>query len=509
MMDEIFRVLNHTAPEFPKGFKWLNATRQISMSDLRGCVVVLDFWTYCCINCMHMAHTLEKLEDYYRGKPVVIIGVHSAKFKNEQDPDNIREAISRYEMRHPVIVDEKMHMWHEYFVNSWPTLVIIGPDGKIKYKRAGEVTPGMISAVIDHILEESSTSLAKEPPKIFAEQERPARKLRYPGKLCMSPDSTKIAISNSNANEIVIVDAKSLAVLDTVGNGARGISDGSLEASEFYRPQGLEWVGNRIYVADTENNAVREINLDDRTVATILGTGRLGQPASSWDFSTGTKISINSPWDLSYDEKSGSLFIAMAGTHQIWKYIVRDGTAAPYAGNSAENIIDGNLEKASFAQPSGIWVDGNEIYVADSEASAIRSINMKDGYVSTITGSGLFTFGEQDGSLASARLQHPIGVSARGGLIYVADTYNSAIRQIDVKGNRITTLVSGPGKKSACRFGDPKCDTLQLYEPNDVKPLGSALIIADTNNNLIRRFDMDEKILETLQIKWQPEGRNQ
>ena len=508
MMDEIFRVLNHTAPEFPKGFKWLNATRQISMSDLRGCVVVLDFWTYCCINCMHMAHTLEKLEDYYRGKPVVIIGVHSAKFKNEQDPDNIKEAISRYEMRHPVIVDEKMRMWHEYFVNSWPTLVIIGPDGKIKYKRAGEATPGMISAVIDHILEESSTSLAKEPPKIFAGKKHPARKLRYPGKLCMSPDSTKIAISNSNANEIVIVDAKSLAVLDTVGNGARGISDGSLEASEFYRPQGLEWVGNRIYVADTENNAVREINLDDRTVATILGTGRLGQPASSWDFSTGTKISINSPWDLSYDEKSGSLFIAMAGTHQIWKYIVRDGTAAPYAGNSAENIIDGNLEKASFAQPSGIWVDGNEIYVADSEASAIRSINMKDGYVSTITGSGLFTFGEQDGSLASARLQHPIGVSARGGLIYVADTYNSAIRQIDVKGNRITTLVSGPGKKSACRFGDPKCDTLQLYEPNDVKPLGSALIIADTNNNLIRRFDMDEKILETLQIKWQPEGKN-
>jgi thiol-disulfide isomerase/thioredoxin len=128
---------SHKAQEFSKGFAWLNTEKPLSMEGLKGHVVVLDFWTYCCINCMHTLPTIDWLEKKYRGQPVVFIGVHSAKFFNEQQAQNVQEAVGRYEIGHPVVVDQEMKIWRSYNVTAWPTIVIVDPKGNVVYQQAG------------------------------------------------------------------------------------------------------------------------------------------------------------------------------------------------------------------------------------------------------------------------------------------------------------------------------------------------------------------------------------
>ncbi len=495
-------LLTKRAPELPEGYTWFNTTEQLSLSKLKGHIIILDFWTYCCINCMHMLPVLARLEEAYKDKPVVIIGVHSAKFKNEQDPENIRKAIERYEITHPVVVDEKMHIWHEYFATAWPTTVIIGADGKIAFKLAGEYNLGQMTQLIDDALNnaQQAGNLAKKRIRIkVPKKSKPKSKLSFPGKMSFSSDSKSFALSDSNNNRILIINTSSGKILTSIGNGKRDLKDGKYAQASFYRPQGVLWLKDKIYVADTENHALREIDLKKKSVRTIAGKGQKGEYVNYDSKYPAANTRLNSPWDIASDGKV--IYVAMAGLHQIWVYDIKDMSISVFAGRGSENITEGPLRQAEFAQPSGLWLDGDEIYVADSEVSAVRSISLAEKYVSTLIGAGLFTFGDSSGAISSAMLQHPLGVSSDGSSIYVADTYNSSIKSIDIEKGRVMNVVGSKAGKSFCRFDDPNCDTLGLYEPSDVKVLGDTLFIVDTNNHLIRTFSMKEKILKTLDIK--------
>jgi thiol-disulfide isomerase/thioredoxin len=485
------------AADFPQDFAWLNTGRPLSLADLKGQIVVLDFWTYCCINCMHTLPTLEWIEEKYRGQPVVVIGVHSAKFDNEQQAKNIQEAIGRYEISHPVIVDREMKVWRSYGVTAWPTVVVIDPKGNVVYSRAGEAQRDELDDVISVLLDEHKKmgTLAPAPLLINPPKKAHSSVLSYPGKLALSPDGKMLAISDSNHNRVVVADARTGKISLKIGGLSRGLQDGSFEQALFFRPQGLAWVGDRIYVADTENHALREIDLAARTVKTLAGDGRQGQ----WVFGAqdGRSTRLSSPWDVAHRE--GFLFIAMAGLHQIWAYHVDSGKIGPFAGSGHENIVDGSLAEAQFAQPSGLSTYNGFVLVADSEVSAVRLVDLKRKSVHTVVGEGLFEFGHRDGTVAEARLQHPLGVHCDGNRIYVADTYNHAIRLVDLDTQKVSTLVGGT--KSLCRLDDPACDTLGLYEPSDVKKQGNMLYVADTNNHLVRTFDLDRMVLGTLAVK--------
>src|SRR5207244_3715407 len=126
-----------TAPELDGGVAWLNTAGPIRLRDLRGKIVVLDFWTLCCINCMHTLPDLTKLEKKYPNQ-LVVIGVHTAKFENERDTESIRKAVLRYEITHPVVNDAAMRIWRTYEVQSWPTLYLIDPEGYIVGRGSGE-----------------------------------------------------------------------------------------------------------------------------------------------------------------------------------------------------------------------------------------------------------------------------------------------------------------------------------------------------------------------------------
>jgi thiol-disulfide isomerase/thioredoxin len=480
------------APDFPAALEWLNTAHPLSLADLRGKIVLLDFWTYCCINCMHIIPDLKKLEAKY-AKELVVIGVHSAKFQNEKETANIREAVQRYEIEHPVANDKDFLIWKSYGARAWPTLVLINPNGKVIGGHSGEgiydLFDQVISATVKHF--DAKGELDRRPIQFQLEKDAAPRSvLSYPGKIAAHGSTQRLFFTDSNHNR-VIVSAFDGQILECIGEGAAGLKDGSFEAAQFFRPQGLcfDPASERIFVADTENHAIRAIDLKSKTVSTLAGTGRQARRHGQ----EGQGVELNSPWDLILVGET--LYIAMAGPHQIWTLDTKTLEARVFAGSGRENIVDGPLKEAALAQPSGITSDGAKLYFADSEVSAVRFADLDTGgKVETLIGKGLFDFGDVDGKFPEARLQHCLGVAYHNGVLYVADTYNHKIKKLNPKTKEVGTFI-GTGRRGAL---DGPALQAELNEPSGVCIADNKLFIADANNHLIRVCDLKTSAVSTL-----------
>jgi thiol-disulfide isomerase/thioredoxin len=485
------------APELDGGVGWLNTAGPLRLKDLRGKIVVLDFWTYCCINCMHVLPDLARIEKKYANQ-VVVIGVHSAKFENEKDSDHIRKAILRYEISHPVINDAEMKIWQAYDVHSWPTLYVIDPEGNLAGYGAGEGLAEALEKRIGELVDvHRKKKTLDEKPRRFELarfQEKGDSPLFFPGKVLADAASDRLFIADSTHHRIVITSlaGKKIAV---AGAGTPGKADGAFDRASFDDPQGIALRGDTLYVADRKNNLLRGLDLKAQTVRTIAGTGE--QSDDRFTSGPALKTGLNSPWDLLL--KGDTLFIAMAGTHQIWTLDLNKGIVGPYAGNGRENIANGSLEESSFAQPSGLTTDGTTLYVADSEGSAIRAVPLDGkGEVRTLIGKTtgierLFTFGDEDGIGDKARLQHALGVVFHEGKLYVADTYNSKVKVVDPLQRSATTYLGGEG---AGWVAGPL-----FNEPAGLSIAGDKLYVADTNAHRIRVVDLKTKTVSTLALQ--------
>ncbi len=521
-------------PDFPKDMEWLNTSGPLRKQDLKGKFVILDFWTYCCINCIHILPELKKLERKYPAQ-LVVIGVHSAKFETEKESKNIEEAILRYEIEHPVVNDAEHRIWNTYGVSSWPTMLLIDPEGNAVWGTRGEVRFEDIDPILARAIPYyRDKKLLDETPIRFdlLAHRQEMTPLRFPSKVLADEATGRLFISDSNHNRIVIatLDGK---LVDLIGSGSIGRKDGSYDEASFDHPQGMTLNGNTLYVADTENHLLRKIDLEKKQVTTIAGTGvqarnpwpgledlgPLDELPERWVGPPG-KTAINSPWDLWVHEKD--LYIAMAGPHQIWKMPLNESEIGPYAGNGREDIVDGVLlperpyetsrtvrkdddfvvEKiSSFAQPSGLSSDGAWLYVADSEGSSIRAVPFDPNEkVRTVVGTAdlpfgrLFEFGDVDGPREKVRLQHPLCVVYHDGMIYVADTYNNKIKAVDAKTGETHTL-AGTGKPGA----DDAAGTFD--EPTGITIANGRLYVGDTNNHAIRTIDIETGKVSTLAIE--------
>ncbi len=480
---------------FDGGNGWLNTSGEITPQDLRGKIVILDFWTYCCINCIHILPELKALEQKYPNE-LVVIGIHSAKFENEKDTEHIREAIMRYEIEHPVINDSDMTLWQRFFTRSWPTIAVIDPEGYFVGVNRGEFEHEFLDKnVLTPILEyhRKKGTLDETPIDFHLERERAQpTPLRYPGKVLADEASDRLYISDSNHNRIVVTTLDGRLV-EIIGNGNIGADDGGYDVATFDHPQGMALKGDVLYVADTENHLIRKIDLSGKQVTTLAGTGEQNRTRRTDDGLL--KTALNSPWALmAIDDK---LYIAMAGPHQMWVLNENAGTVQPYAGSGIEDVIDGPLREAAMAQPSGVATDGEVLYVVDSEASSVRRIDLNpDGNVITVVGKaggGLFRFGDVDGVGAVVQLQHPLGITYHNGKLYVADSYNHKIKVVDPKTRECTTFL---GTGTAGNAADPP----QFSEPAGVTAAGARLYIADTNNHQIRVADLNTGRVSTLEI---------
>lgn len=496
-------------PDFPQDAEWLNSG-PLSKQDLKGKFVLLDFWTYCCINCMHILPELKKLEEKYPNE-LVVIGVHSAKFEGERQTENIRDAILRYEIAHPVINDADHRLWTTYQVDTWPTIVLIDPDGKIIWRRKGEFkaeeVDGRLKGPIASHKRKGTLSL--EPLKLDLESDKvEATPLRFPGKLLADEKSGRLFIADSNHNRIVIASLDG-QLQEVIGSGVIGSADGDYATATFKHLQGMALRDETLYVADTGNHLIRKIDLKAKQVVTIAGDGTQHPGAKSfWSRGKPRSIKLASPWDLWIHDDD--LLIAMAGPHQIWRMRLDESQIAPFAGNANEDIIDGPMLSdtpyrkgfASFAQPSGLTSDGTLLYVADSEGSSIRAVTLtgRTKEVTTVVGTShlpqgrLFHFGDVDGPRLAARLQHCLGVAYDDGKIYVADTYNNKIKVVDAK-TGFTQTFAGTG---AAGLGDSPAT---FDEPAGLSIAGGKLYVADTNNHAIRAIDLAAGRVSTLTIE--------
>ena len=479
------------APEIKGGRGWLNTDKPLSLAALKGKVVLLDFWTYGCINCIHIIPDLKRLEHKYPNQ-LVVIGIHSAKFENEKETENIRRIILRYEIEHPVYNDAEYAVWQSYAVNAWPTQVLIDPAGYIIGGVSGEGNYDLIDQVVAKTIADfrQRGELNEEPLKLALERAKVgALPLSFPGKVLADAKSDRLFIADSDHNRIVITKLDG-TLLETAGSGERGATDGAFATASLYRPQGMALDGDSLYVADTENHLIRRLDLKARTVQTVAGTGQ----QSHEYFKTGPalSISLNSPWDLQMVGRT--LYIAMAGPHQIWQLDLDQSIVSTFAGGKCEARKDGEVLAACFAQPSGITTDGQRLYVADSEANIIRAIDLTDKQVRTLVGGDLFEFGDKDGQGDAVRLQHPLGVMVLNGKVLVADTYNHKIKELDPKSRSITTFL-GTGKPGQSDGSAPS-----FYEPGGLSAANGKLYVADTNNHAIRVVDLKTKQTLTLRI---------
>jgi DNA-binding beta-propeller fold protein YncE len=490
------------APELDGGVAWLNTGKPLTLKDLKGKVVLLDFWTLCCINCMHILPDLAKLEEKYKNE-LVVIGVHSPKFENEKKTEPLRKAILRYEIKHPVVNDAEKKIWTAYNAQWWPTIAIIDPDGNVVAGAAGEPRVDMkgIDTLIDTLVQKhrKNKTLNETPVRFDTAKFRDAADtpLYFPGKVVADEKDKRLFIADSTHHRIVVtdLDGKMIAI---AGTGQPGKKDGAFDKAEFDDPQGMAVRGDTVYVADRKNNCIRQLNLKTKTVTTITGT------AQSFTLPNTVRAMACTPWDVWLSGQR--LYVAMAGSHQIWTLDLTSKKFLPFAGTQAEDLKDGRLAEAAFAQPSGLTSDGRNLYVADSEVSAIRKVPLNGvGTVGTLVGRGLFDFGDRDGPgqvadtalrmTTEATLQHAAGVAYHDGKLYVADTYNSKIKTIDLATNAVATFVGGPAKEK---------EPPTFSEPMGLSVAGGKLYVADTNAHRIRVVDLKSKEVTTLDLKGVP-----
>jgi thiol-disulfide isomerase/thioredoxin len=454
------------APEL-RGRGWLNTGgKALTLADLRGRVVVLDFWTFCCINCLHVLDELRPLEARY-GDALVVIGVHSPKFEHERDPVALAAAVERYGVHHPVVDDGDMHLWQQYAAKAWPTLAVIDPTGYLVASMAGEGHAEGLSRLIDELIakhEADGTLHRGDGP--YVPPPAPDTLLRFPGKAIELPNGN-LLVSDSARHSLAEISPDGETLVRRIGSGTRG--------EPFNEPQGLlllpaavaERAGYDVVVADTVHHQLRGVRLATGEVTLVAGSGRPWRSAVDDHAHDALAADLSSPWDLAWFDDQ--VIIAMAGIHQLWWFNPVQRTVGVYAGTTVEALRDCPIPDVWMAQPSGLAVGGDRLWIADSETSALRYI--RDGVLHTAVGQGLFDFGHVDGPAGAALLQHPLGVAALpDGSVLVADTYNSAVRRYDPADDAVSTVDSG------------------LAEPSDivVTAAGDVIVVESAAHRLTR-----------------------
>ncbi|OAR23761.1 alkyl hydroperoxide reductase [Streptomyces sp. ERV7] len=452
------------APELIGKGGWLNTgDQEYTLADLRGRIVILDFWTFCCINCLHVLDELRELEEKHRDT-VVIIGVHSPKFVHEAEHQAVVDAVERYQVHHPVLDDPELATWKQYAVRAWPTLVVIDPEGYIVAQHAGEGHAHAIAKLVEDLeAEHGAKGTLRRGDGPYVPPEPVASDLRFPGKVLVLPESGNLLVSDSTRHQLVELEPDGETVVRRIGDG------------DFKEPQGLAPLPDgRVIVADTVHHALRVLDPASGAVERVAGTGRQwwqGSPTSG----PALDVDLSSPWDVAWWQ--GKVWIAMAGVHQLWTYDPSTGTVEVAAGTTQEGLVDGPAAEAWFAQPSGLAATEDRLWVADSENSALRYVEREgDGYVvGTAVGTGLFDFGHRDGEAGQALLQHPLGVTALpDGSVAVCDTYNHALRRYDPASGEVTTLAT------------------DLREPSDAVLVGDDIVVVESARHRLTRLRLPE-----------------
>lgn len=495
------------APELRGAGGWLNTGgRDLSLAGLRGRIVLLDFWTSACANCLHVLDELRPLEARY-ADVLVILGVHSPKFPHEAEHAAVAAAVERHDVRHPVLDDPDLHTWRQYAVNAWPTLVLVDPEGYVVATAAGEGHAAALGELVEELVAEYGDRLRRGGDLAVPPVEA-GTPLRYPGGIAVTPAGT-LLVADAGHHSLVELAADGETVLRRIGSGTRGRADGGPGEASFAEPQGLlvlprRTAGVDVVVADTANHLLRGVRLDTGEVTTVVD---LPAALATVETVPGRVPPVPSPWDVAWWD--GRLVVAAAGVHLLLTAdlpatspadlavdVAADlpggsdgsggsggsdlpggpdgsGGAVVLAGTAVEGLKDGPALDGWLAQPSGLAADGPRLWFVDAETSSLRWL--EDGALHTAVGAGLFDFGRVDGPAGQARFQHPLGVTRLpDGSVAVLDTYNGAVRRFDPRTATVDTVRTG------------------LAEPTGAVVVGTDLVVVESAAHRLTRIPLAE-----------------
>ena len=484
--ERVMVVTRNRAPEFPAGLEWFNVDGPVRLADQDGRVVLIDFGAWSSICCQRILQDLQVLGRKYRDE-LVIISVHSPRFPAEMRRSHVLKAISKYHINHPVVHDPDMKLWNIYGIKGWPTQVLVDREGTILGAISGGGKLPQLDQIIKYQIEKNNGSKPAKKLTCSPQYVPESRSvLSFPGRVVAADD--RLYVADSGHNRILVLSSQG-HVLRQYGSETAGFIDGNGTSAAFNNPQGMALADDFLYVADEGNHAIRRIHTRTDDVDTIAGTGKVGLPVPG-SCDTLANAGLNSPCDVVL--KNSQLYIAMSGSHQIWRLSLIANTLDVFSGSGREGLLDGPATTAVFSQPCGLTLLLNRLYVVDAGASAVREVDIETGAVRTIVGEGLFGFGDHDGTGKAARLQYPLDISAdpMHRMLWVTDTYNNKIKRIGVSSEFVSSVIvdrrlDEPG---GLVFHD---DTLYIANTN-----AHEILCLNPNNGHAEALNVSEEFIE-------------
>ena len=465
-----------------KNKQWFNVSKNLTKKDLEGRVVLLDFWSYDCINCLQNIEKIKKLEENF-GDDLLVISVHSGRLDNEKNPQSVKEAIIKYGVNHPVINDYDLKIWKKFEISTWPTLVLVNPKGRIETQFEGQVNFKKLSKKIAKTISRYRFILNFKPLPLVLEKNKVASnilnfpsKIEYASNFLYNGEKVSALIISNSFDNTVIVSTLEGRIIEKIGSKKSGLRNGDFKDVSFNYPTGLLYSNNILYVADRGNNVIRKVDFTTRKVTTLVGSGLMGDILENEV--NAKEVDLSSPQDLEYFPDKNHLIIANLGSNQLLSYNIKTNKIKPVAGNGVRGLVDGKYPKNSLAQPRGLDVYKNKLYFVDSYSSSLRSFD-KSGNVKTLIGKSNCASGNKNGPRSQALMQSPSGLFANTDAIYVADSYNHLIRKYGYNSKEMSTY-SGNGVK-----GNNVGTATSYSEVSDIILVKNNFYIVDSNNNRI------------------------
>ena len=479
---------------------WLGAP-----PDRTGRVTVLCFLTTSRVGCRQALRELEALAQSFRDEAVAVVAVHAGKFPGELSREAAHRAFLRYGVSFPVLLDPEHAVYDAARARTWPTFLVLDVHDRVAFRRAGEVRAASLAPLLHTLMAEAG----EQPTRVLPTPTIPAHDdvLSFPERVHVYPDALmqELGADPFSGGLIYLADTGNHRVLELqldrddegwptaqvlrrFGGGRPGYQDGPAENALFHSPRGVGRSSTDLFVADTDNHAVRAIDLATGAVRTVLGTGTAGagRPRGRLRLDRPTRQPLRAPVDVEVLEMKGEVlvFVAGAGSHQVWVWA--NGHAGLFAGSGVEDHVDGPAADAALAQPSAVALFGRYLLFVDAQTSSIRGIDLQHHQVVTVVGQGLEDYGDRDGRGEVVRLQGPRDITFHGEAVYVADTLNHKIKRIQLATLETVTVAGGSPE--------------HLARPCGIDRLGGFLVIADTDNHRLRALRVADGELRDLPI---------
>jgi Redoxin/NHL repeat len=471
-------MLATAAPKFHEHLQWCNAEKQ-SIESMRGRVLAIVFWNASSSYCTNIFSGLARLQAKF---PVdfAIFGIHVPKFDAETNDRTVIKAINRLKIPFPVANDLNWICWQHFGVSQWPSIVLIDREGRIHDIIVGDDQQEKLDANVAELVSRETQMFVNPLVPLKFQSSEFLSPLSFPSGLAATDTHLYVA---DTANHRILECNHNGRILREFGNGHPDMNDGPYSEAAFHSPRGLCWIREMLYVADTGNHAIRKINLLKGDVETVVGSGKLGTPREGSSRHP-SENQLNQPWGLS--GSNDRLYIGMAGSNQVWEYELGNSRLRKVAGTGELGLVDGSARHALFAQPSGLALVQQSLYVVDSASSAIRAIQLSQGTVQTLVGQQLYEFGNKDGERRDARMQFPQAVvlDPNAPVLWIADTYNGLLRKLRLGGGGMTTQ---PLNR-------------RLGQPSALAASAGTLWIADAAQHEVLRFDIASEAITRLPI---------